>query len=550
MKNFSPSGFRTISRLLWLGLALARIAPAAGPYEHWNETRRAYFEEYRAVTFGGGQFVAVGDHATLVTSPDGRNWTRQSIPVTGELQGVAYGVTHGVGKYVVVGSIVVGGQGRLLHSTDGRNWSLASTVLLPNTMRAVAFGGGRFVAVGNSGKIHSSDDGTNWTERADVAGILDGVAYGNGLFVAVNLDGDAFASSDGGLTWRTGDFSPVLNITSRPVAYGDGRFLLADFDGHSLITTNGTSILGTGRFTGAAYAATYAQGNFIVAGVDSSLSYLAWSANGLSWSERWLTDWPYRLRGIAYGNGLLVVVGDDTQNLNTGLILTHDTMPKIPEVIRWPANFVVTNGASVDLSFETWRTSAESYQWFLNGQPLANATSRSLRVTDVQAEDTGRYTVRVVNALGSITTTAGGLLTTYEPQRQVGITLSNAVGSSVRIDYRASLRPADGWRALTNLTLPRSPYLFMEPAGTTNPPQRYFRTAATAGTPTRLAIARYNGFRFQGLSGSTCAVEYRDAATSPWAALMTLTLTNSPLVWFDESSGNRPRRQYRITANP
>ncbi len=43
-----------------------------------------------AVTYGGGQFVAVGDNGTIISSPDGYNWKVQTSGVFPNLRGVAY----------------------------------------------------------------------------------------------------------------------------------------------------------------------------------------------------------------------------------------------------------------------------------------------------------------------------------------------------------------------------------------------------------------------------------------------------------------------------
>jgi len=69
--------------------------------------------------------------------------------------------------------------------------------------------------------------------------------------------------------------------------------------------------------------------------------------NVIGWTERLLSDWSFVLKGIAFGNGLLVAVGEDTSlSLNTGLILTHDTVPKAPEVLRAPENRVQSKPCS------------------------------------------------------------------------------------------------------------------------------------------------------------------------------------------------------------
>src|SRR5690606_14605514 len=42
------------------------------------------------ITYGGGQYVAVGDSGTVLTSPDGITWTSRSGGTTQNLRGVVY----------------------------------------------------------------------------------------------------------------------------------------------------------------------------------------------------------------------------------------------------------------------------------------------------------------------------------------------------------------------------------------------------------------------------------------------------------------------------
>src|SRR4029450_6353232 len=65
------------------------------------------------VTFGGGQWVVVGDFGSLLTSPDGFAWTLQTLPTAGSLQDVAF-VN---GQFVAVGF-----NGTILTSPDARTW--------------------------------------------------------------------------------------------------------------------------------------------------------------------------------------------------------------------------------------------------------------------------------------------------------------------------------------------------------------------------------------------------------------------------------------------
>ena len=66
-----------------------------------------------------------------------------------------------------------------------------------NTLFAVSYANGNFVAVGSSGTILSSTDGVAWTPRSSgTTNFLAGVAYGNGTWVASGGGGTILASAN------------------------------------------------------------------------------------------------------------------------------------------------------------------------------------------------------------------------------------------------------------------------------------------------------------------------------------------------------------------
>src|SRR5206468_2150432 len=56
-----------------------------------------------------------------------------------------------------------------------------------------------------------------------------------------------------------------------------------------------------------------------------------------------------------------------------------------------------------------------SYQWFFNNAAIANATSATLTLTNVQTLNSGNYTVRVTNSLGFAFSAIAGLSVTVPP---------------------------------------------------------------------------------------------------------------------------------------
>ena len=116
-----------------------------------------------------GHILAVGGDSTgeyrtlrrfsILTSPDGTNWTTQ-LATSGysyyafELHGLAFGG----GLFVAVGR-----PGTILTSTDGMTW--VTNVWGGAYWKGVAYGNGTFVVIGETTSALTSTDGTNWVVR-------------------------------------------------------------------------------------------------------------------------------------------------------------------------------------------------------------------------------------------------------------------------------------------------------------------------------------------------------------------------------------------------
>ncbi|MGA0920411.1 MAG: hypothetical protein ACO3SD_06835, partial [Gemmatimonadaceae bacterium] len=139
-----------------------------------------------SVTYGGGQFVAVGTNTTIanqtvMTSTDGITWATQTAHA-GAWHGVTYGRdASGNGLYVAVSNgateSVLPFTQRVMTSPDGVTWTpqttppylAVSSGTATADWRMVTYGNGRFVAsaLNGGGRLMSSTDGVNW-------GLIDG----------------------------------------------------------------------------------------------------------------------------------------------------------------------------------------------------------------------------------------------------------------------------------------------------------------------------------------------------------------------------------------
>jgi hypothetical protein len=137
------------------------------------------------VAWTGTTFVAVGDDGAILTSADGRSWTK----VHGEdYDPLLYAVASS-GKQCVAVGVNVDGKPDGLMSTDGVHWS-GITLGPARNLRGVAWCGGRFVVVGELASIFISHDGMNW--------VRDSTPLNVDFMSAVGSGGKIFVVGDGG----------------------------------------------------------------------------------------------------------------------------------------------------------------------------------------------------------------------------------------------------------------------------------------------------------------------------------------------------------------
>ncbi|OWK38622.1 hypothetical protein [Fimbriiglobus ruber] len=184
-----------------------------------------------SVAFGNGTFVAVGGGVTdknglggrILTSTDGKEWA--------EHPGRKFRVSpvlFGNGRFVAGGP-----DYRLLRSTDGATWETGGKITEPAAthFRMGAFGNGLFVFAGNGRQagqeIHwvvASRDGMAIdSERTDLPPVR-AMAFGGGRFVVVGPDGLRLSSADGS-KWEHEAREPKVTLDS--VVWTGKEFLAA-----------------------------------------------------------------------------------------------------------------------------------------------------------------------------------------------------------------------------------------------------------------------------------------------------------------------------------
>jgi hypothetical protein len=218
----------------------------------WNAIEpRPTTNDLQGVAVFGGLFLAVGGNGTILTSPNGTNWTRQISGTSAFLSSI---------EVFPGGLVIVGDRGTILTSTNGTSWTARSSGTT-NWVYRVRYLSGTLVAVGENGTILTSPTGAIWTKRTSgtTAWLNDAELVGDTHFIAGN-QGTVLASTN------TSDWIDLGTLTQKSL-YGlatrNGQLVAVGVEG-VIIRSQIVPILDPVRFLD--FAHTSEHNLFLVAG--------------------------------------------------------------------------------------------------------------------------------------------------------------------------------------------------------------------------------------------------------------------------------------------
>ncbi|MCF7847679.1 MAG: hypothetical protein K9M45_02420, partial [Kiritimatiellales bacterium] len=186
-----------------------------------------------------------------------------------------------------------------------------------------------------SQSVTLSDPLVNWTERTSgTAYTLNDITAGNGLMVAVGDKGTTVVSADG-INWSVGTVGGFVgNLYLKGIIYDGAKFIAVgwdyDYETDQNVGTVYTSTDGHNwfrrHFEGyKLYDVAYGGGVYVACGSQGEMIR---STSGYGWSTvREGTD--LELRGVAYGDGTFIIVGDNFKTHAPHIVLTS------PDGLNW-----------------------------------------------------------------------------------------------------------------------------------------------------------------------------------------------------------------------
>lgn len=240
-----------------------------------------------SLTLGAGESLSIGTSTGAAFK----------FPQTYTGNGILNQVTHGGGRYVVVGRNDDNSKGLVLTSPDGQNWT-RQTFPFSSTLIDVAATTGRIVAISTTyttGYFTSVDNGVTWTQVAGLSGGHSGapvsVAFVNSTWIIVGAN-YIYTSADGA-TWTLNSalttYLGGAGVSLKNVTWDGTRYVFSTYYG--LIHGNAalTTFTSPGFVRGGVFPTSINWHNassrfYATLPYNTANNHLVTSTDGVTWS--------------------------------------------------------------------------------------------------------------------------------------------------------------------------------------------------------------------------------------------------------------------------
>ena len=387
-----------------------------------------------AIAAGESHTVALTSDGTVVAWGD-NSYGQTAVPAyaySSAVKAIAAGERHTV-ALTSDGTVMVWGDN-----------SHGQATVPPGLSGVTAIAGGQWhtVVLKNDGTVVAWGDNTygQTTVPPGLSGVT-AIAAGGGNTVALKSDGTLVAWGANGFGQST---IPPGMIGATAISVGSSHTVVLKSDG--TVVAWGNNFFGQSTVpAGLSGVTAIAAGWYHTVALKSDGTLVAWG-----WNDDGQSAIPAGLGGVA-----AIAAGWYHTVALLGPIITMQPMAQ-----------TFTLGGDVTLSVGTVGT-ALSYQWQFNGANIPGATNSTLNLANLSLTNAGAYRVMVSNTAGGTATSQDTILQLLffgDLKFYAGITLAGTVGQQFRVDYADGLNNGTtNWLVLTNITLPYSPYLVIDP---------------------------------------------------------------------------------------
>ncbi len=146
--------------------------------------------------------------------------------------------------------------------------------------------------------------------------------------------------------------------------------------------------------------------------------------------------------------------------------------------LRVPFGGIVVNwGQDAILSVDAGGSGPFSFQWYVDGAAIQDATNQTLTISSIQFTNAGSYSVVIQNPFGSVTNAPAQLVVNpagVSIALHPGVRIDGTIGYTYGIQFTTDLSNTNGWIGVTNLTLSTPVETWYDPQPSTLA-KRYYR---------------------------------------------------------------------------
>jgi hypothetical protein len=414
-------------------------ANPAGTVAAWGDD--SYGQTSVPPGLGGVTAVATGLNHVVALMNDGTvvAWGDDTFGQTDVSAGLT-GVT----------AVAAGGNHSLALKSDGTVVAWGDNSDVETTIPA-GLGGVTAIAAGVNHTVVLKSDGTvvAWGDNsygqtnvpAGLAGVT-AVAAGGGHTVVLRSDGTVVAWGANGFFLQATVPAGLVGVTA--IAAGGDHTVVLKSDG--TVVAWGSDLFGQVDVPAGLNGVTaITAGGNDTAALKSDGTLVAWG-----WNDSGQATIPANLGGVT-----AVAAGWSHTAALIGPIITTQPLAQ---------TFALGGGVALSAGAVG---AGLSYQWQFNGASIPGATSSTLNLANLSITNAGAYRVVVSGAAGGAVTSQDAilqLLSFGDLKFYAGMTLAGTVGQRFRVDYAENVNAgATNWLVLTNIALPFSPYLVIDP---------------------------------------------------------------------------------------
>ncbi len=375
------------------------------------------------------------------------------------------------------------------------SWNLVYQAPVP--INSMAYGNGTFVGLGGSLRF-LSHDGSNWMVYSSPPTLQPAsVIFGNDIFITFGTNSQSGGStylyqSTNGLS-----YSPIFTNANSFFAAAGGNNIFVFIQTNDILTAT----IGPTNWSWSEYQPAFepacigfANGTFVMVANLNGASVFT-SSDGILWQYTSTIPTIFThngtlsptVNGIAYGNGVYVLDIQDTSSNSPFACFGAS-----PDLVSWDYPSIVgLDGTNLQLAFGGGSFLVNGYTdngRFVGDYLFSSGNGREWNVESTNFNETGFVFNPMTYGQGlfvgvssNYSICQSGLVATPSNLPPVslaispfaGITLNGTVGLTYQIQYSGGLN--SNWTAITNFSLPYSPYLWID-TSTPMVGQRFYRS--------------------------------------------------------------------------